>query len=255
MLTKVHSATLLGLEAMVVTIEVDNFDGGQSSRFTIVGLPDNAVKESQERVQSALRVNGYKAPFKSVVINLAPADIRKEGTGFDLPMAIGVMLSFEFLQIDHPERFMFVGELGLDGSILPVKGILPISIKARELGYEALFVPAENAREAAVVNKLKVYAVKHLNDIVKFFNGSVPIEPTLVNTREEFYSQLFNFESDFSEVRGQENVKRAFEVAAAGGHNIIKISPIIRQQQMLDKQFFMLYFIIQNPFLLQKQAA
>lgn len=223
MLTKVHSATLLGLEAMVVTIEVDNFDGGQSSRFTIVGLPDNAVKESQERVQSALRVNGYKAPFKSVVINLAPADIRKEGTGFDLPMAIGVMLSFEFLQIDHPERFMFVGELGLDGSILPVKGILPISIKARELGYEALFVPAENAREAAVVNKLKVYAVKHLNDIVKFFNGSVPIEPTLVNTREEFYSQLFNFESDFSEVRGQENVKRAFEVAAAGGHNIILV--------------------------------
>lgn len=223
MLTKVHSATLLGLEAMVVTIEVDNFDGGQSSRFTIVGLPDNAVKESQERVQSALRVNGYKAPFKSVVINLAPADIRKEGTGFDLPMAIGVMLSFEFLQIDHPERFMFVGELGLDGCILPVKGILPISIKARELGYEALFVPAENAREAAVVNKLKVYAVKHLNDIVKFFNGSVPIEPTLVNTREEFYSQLFNFESDFSEVRGQENVKRAFEVAAAGGHNIILV--------------------------------
>jgi magnesium chelatase family protein len=223
MLSKVHSATLLGLEAMVVTIEVDNFDGGQSSRFAIVGLPDNAVKESQERVQSALRVNGYKAPFKSVVINLAPADIRKEGTGFDLPMAIGVMLSFEFLQIENPERFMFVGELGLDGSILPVKGILPISIKARELGYEALFVPAENAREAAVVNKLKVYAVNHLNDIVNFFNGSVPVEPTLVNTREEFYSQLFNFESDFSEVRGQENVKRAFEVAAAGGHNIILV--------------------------------
>ncbi|MBQ2298725.1 MAG: YifB family Mg chelatase-like AAA ATPase [Bacteroidaceae bacterium] len=223
MLSKVHSATLLGLEAMVVTIEVDNFDGGQSSRFAIVGLPDNAVKESQERVQSALRVNGYKAPFKSVIINLAPADIRKEGTGFDLPMAIGVMLSFEFLQIENPERFMFVGELGLDGSILPVKGILPISIKARELGYEALFVPAENAREAAVVNKLKVYAVNHLNDIVNFFNGSVPVEPTLVNTREEFYSQLFNFESDFSEVRGQENVKRAFEVAAAGGHNIILV--------------------------------
>lgn len=223
MLAKVHSATLSGLEAMEVTIEVDNFDGGQNSRFSIVGLPDNAVKESQERVQSALRVNGYKAPFRSVVVNLAPADVRKEGSGFDLPMAVGVMLSFEFLKIDTPDRYMFVGELGLDGSILPVKGVLPISVKAREMGYEALFVPAENAREAAVVNKLKVYGVSHLNDIVGFFNGSLSIEPTHVNTREEFYSHLFFYDIDFDEVRGQENVKRAFEVAAAGGHNIILV--------------------------------
>ena len=223
MVSKIYSAALQGLDAMVVTVEVDNFEGGNNPKFTIVGLPDSAVKESQERVQSALRVNGYKMPNKSVVVNLAPADVRKEGSGFDLPMAIGVMVSYDLLTIEHAERFMFVGELGLDGTILPVKGVLPISIKARELGYEALFVPEENAREAAVVNKLKIYGVKHLNDIVGFFTGIHQIEPTIVNTREEFYAQLFSFPYDFDEVKGQSNVKRAFEVAAAGGHNIILV--------------------------------
>ena len=223
MVSKIHSAALQGLDAMVVTVEVDNFEGGNNPKFTIVGLPDSAVKESQERVQSALRVNGYKLPNKSVVVNLAPADVRKEGSGFDLPMAIGVMVSCDLMTIEQPERFMFVGELGLDGNILPVKGVLPISIKARELGYEALFVPEENAHEAAVVNKLKVYGVSHLNDIVGFFTGINHIEPTVVNTREEFYSQLFSFPYDFDEVKGQSNVKRAFEVAAAGGHNIVLV--------------------------------
>lgn len=223
MISKIHSAALQGLEALVVTVEVDNFDAGQTPKFNIVGLPDNVVKESQERVQSALRVNGYKAPFKSVVVNLTPANVRKVGSGFDLPMAIGVMQSFEFLKVDNIERFMFVGELGLDGRILPVNGILPISIKARELGYEGLFVPMDNAREAAVVNKLNVYGVEHLNDVVAFLNGLSTIQPTVVNTREEFYSQLFSFDFDFDEVKGQENVKRAFEVAAAGGHNIILV--------------------------------
>ena len=223
MVSKIHSAALQGLDAMVVTVEVDNFEGGNNPKFTIVGLPDSTVKESQERVQSALRVNGYKLPNKSVVVNLAPADVRKEGSGFDLPMAIGVMVSCDLMTIEQPERFMFVGELGLDGNILPVKGVLPISIKARELGYEALFVPEENAREAAVVNKLKVYGVSHLNDIVGFFTGINHIEPTVVNTREEFYSQLFSFPYDFDEVKGQSNVKRAFEVAAAGGHNIVLV--------------------------------
>src|SRR5574344_95387 len=223
MVCKVCSAALQGLDAMTVTVEVDNFDGGQNQKFSIVGLPDNAVKESQERVQSALRVNGYKVPNRSVVVNLAPADVRKEGSGFDLPMAIGVMLSYGFLHIENPGRFMFVGELGLDGTIMPVKGILPISIKARELGFEGLFVPKDNEREAAVVNKLKVYGVRELKDIVHFFNGTQPIEPTMVNTREEFYAQLSTFDYDFDEVKGQENVKRAFEVAAAGGHNIILV--------------------------------
>lgn len=223
MISKIHSATLQGLDAMVVTVEVDNYEAGQVPKFSIVGLPDNAVKESQDRVQSALRVNGYKAPFKSVVINLTPANVRKVGSGFDLPMAIGIMQSFGFLEANNIERFMFVGELGLDGSILPVNGILPISIKARELGYEGLFVPIDNAREAAVVNKLNVYGVEHLNDVVSFLNGLQTIKPTVVNTREEFYSQLFSFDYDFDEVKGQENVKRAFEVAAAGGHNIILV--------------------------------
>lgn len=223
MLSKVYSAALQGLDAMEVTIEVDNYGEGQTPKFTIVGLPDNAVKESQERVQSALRVLGYKMPNKTVVINLAPADVRKEGSGFDLPMAIGVMLSYEFLKIQQTERYMFVGELGLDGTILPVKGVLPISIKARELGFEALFVPEENAREAAVVNKLKVYGVRELKDIVTFFRGTTDLVPTVVNTREEFYAQQFTFPYDFDEVKGQENVKRAFEVAAAGGHNIILV--------------------------------
>ena len=223
MVSKIYSAALQGLDAMVVTVEVDNFEGGNNPKFTIVGLPDSAVKESQERVQSALRVNGYKMPNKSVVVNLAPADVRKEGSGFDLPMAIGVMVSCELLTIEGAERYMFVGELGLDGTILPVKGVLPISIKARELGYDALFVPEENAREAAVVNKLKIYGVSHLNDIVGFFTGINHIEATIVNTREEFYAQLFSFPYDFDEVKGQPNIKRAFEVAAAGGHNIILV--------------------------------
>lgn len=208
---------------MVVTIEVDNYDTGQFSKFSIVGLPDNAIKESQERITSSLRHNKYKLPYKSIIINLSPADIRKEGSGFDLPMAIGIMQSFEIIKCSNIDKYMFVGELGLDGTIMPVKGVLPISIKARELGYEALFVPEDNAREAAVVNKLKVYGVKHLNDVVRFINGTTPLEPTIVNTREEFYAQLNSFPFDFEEVKGQENVKRAFEVAAAGGHNIILV--------------------------------
>lgn len=223
MLSKIHSAALQGLDAFVVTIEVDNYDAGQIARTAIVGLPDNAVKESQERIMSALRVNGYKLPYKSIVINLSPADIRKEGSGFDLPMVIGIMQSFEFIKCDNISRYMFVGELGLDGTILPVKGALPISIKARELGYEALFVPADNAREAAVVNKLKVYGVSHLREVVDFLNGTTELSPTIVNTREEFYAQLNSFPYDFDEVKGQQNVKRAFEVAAAGGHNIILV--------------------------------
>lgn len=208
---------------MVVIVEVDHFEGGQTLQFNIVGLPDSAVKESRERVQSALRVNGYKAPQKSIVINLAPADVRKAGSGFDLPMAIGIMQSYHFLDVKDINRYLFVGELGLDGSILPVKGVLPISIKARELGYEGIFVPAENAREAAVVNRLKVFGVSHLNEVVGFLSGTQGIEPTIVNTREEFYAQQFIFDSDFDEVKGQANVKRAFEVAAAGGHNIILV--------------------------------
>ena len=211
-----------GLNAIPVTMEV-NCSDSTMPHFIIVGLPDNAVKESQERVLSALNVNGYNVPVKKTVVNLAPADVRKEGSGFDLPMAIGLMMALEKLDFENPEQYMFIGELGLDGTILPVKGALPISIKARSMGLKALFVPVENAREAAVVDRLEVYGVHHICEVIDILNGVKEAKPTVVNTREEFYEEQLKFDYDFSEVKGQENVKRAFEVAAAGGHNIILV--------------------------------
>lgn len=222
MIAKVSSATLKGLEALPVTIEV-NVTSCPQPRFIIVGIPDVAVRESQERVLSALETNGYKIYMKQFVVNMAPADVKKEGSGFDLPIAIGILLSTETIQVENIERYMFVGELSLDGSIQPVKGMLPIAIKAREMGYEGLFVPEDNVREAAVVNKLKVYGIKHIQDVIGFLSGTTLLEPTIVNTREEFYANQSSFDFDFDEVKGQENVKRAFEVAAAGGHNIILV--------------------------------
>lgn len=222
MLSKLFTATMQGLNAILVTMEV-NCSDSTMPHFIIVGLPDNAVKESQERVLSALNVNGYNVPVKKTVVNLAPADVRKEGSGFDLPMAIGLMMALEKLDFENPEQFMFIGELGLDGTILPVKGALPISIKARSMGLKALFVPVENAREAAVVDRLEVYGVHHICEVIDILNGVKEAKPTVVNTREEFYEEQLKFDYDFSEVKGQENVKRAFEVAAAGGHNIILV--------------------------------
>ena len=222
MLSKLFTATMQGLNAIPVTMEV-NCSDSTMPHFIIVGLPDNAVKESQERVLSALNVNGYNVPVKKTVVNLAPADVRKEGSGFDLPMAIGLMMALEKLDFENPEQYMFIGELGLDGTILPVKGALPISIKARSMGLKALFVPVENAREAAVVDRLEVYGVHHICEVIDILNGVKEAKPTVVNTREEFYEEQLKFDYDFSEVRGEENVNRAFEVAAAGGHNIILV--------------------------------
>ena len=222
MLSKLFTATMQGLNAIPVTMEV-NCSDSTMPHFIIVGLPDNAVKESQERVLSALNVNGYNVPVKKTVVNLAPADVRKEGSGFDLPMAIGLMMALEKLDFENPEQYMFIGELGLDGTILPVKGALPISIKARSMGLKALFVPVENAREAAVVDRLEVYGVHHICEVIDILNGVKEAKPRVVNTREEFYEEQLKFDYDFSEVKGQENVKRAFEVAAAGGHNIILV--------------------------------
>ena len=226
MLATIQSAALNGLNAFPVTIEVNSHDASEGgARFTIVGLPDSAVKESSERVQAAVRENGFQYQMRSTVVNLSPADMRKEGSGFDLPIAIAFLLSLGHVQADQIDlqRYMFVGELGLGGQVLPVRGALPIAIKARELKYEALIVPEENAREAAVVNNLKVYGVKHLQDVIGLLQGTSALLPTVVNTREEFYASQQAFPYDFSEVKGQENVKRAFEVAAAGGHNIILI--------------------------------
>jgi magnesium chelatase family protein len=220
MLTKVFSAALQGLNAIPVMIEVNVSPG---MRFNMVGLPDNAVKESQERIFSALAVNGFSIPTRQIIVNLAPADVRKEGSGYDLPIAVALLCGLEYIQAEGIEKCMFVGEVGLDGTLQPIKGALPIAIKAREMGYEHLFVPKVNEREAAVVNRLKVYGVNHLCEVVNHLSGRCEIQPTEVNTREEFYAQQDSFPFDFADVKGQENVKRAFEIAAAGGHNIILV--------------------------------
>ncbi|MBQ9362433.1 MAG: YifB family Mg chelatase-like AAA ATPase [Bacteroidaceae bacterium] len=225
MFTQIHSATLQGLEAFPIKVEVDAYSSGSIPRFTIVGLPDNAVKESQERILAAIRLNGLRLNSKSIVVNLAPADLKKEGSGLDLPIAIGILSASDILLFNEQllTESMFVGELGLDGTILPVKGALPVSIKARKMGLKNLFVPKENEREAAVVDNLTVYGVNTLQEVIDFLEGRILLQPTVVNTREEFYNNQTSFDADFEEVKGQENVKRAFEVAAAGGHNIILI--------------------------------
>ena len=220
MLIKVFGAAVQGIDATLITIEVNSSRG---CMFYLVGLPDSAVKESHQRIISALQVNGYRMPTSNIVINMAPADIRKEGAAYDLPLAIGILAASEVIQSDKLERYLLMGELSLDGSLQPIKGALPIAIKARELGFEGMIVPQQNAHEAAVVNNLKVYGAGNIKEVIEFFNGTQELTPTLVNTREEFYSQQSNFDFDFAEVKGQENVKRALEVAASGSHNILLI--------------------------------
>ena len=233
MLVKTFSASVQGLEATAVTIEVNSTRG---LRFVLVGLPDNAVKESHERITAAIENSGYSFPPRQITINLAPADIRKEGSGFDLPMAIGILATEGAVDAKSLNRYMMVGELSLDGSLQPIKGALPISIKAREMGFEGLFVPEENVREAAVVNNLDVYGVRHINQVIGHLNGIEPMQPTVIDTRAEFYARQGEFEFDFADVKGQEHVKRALEIAAAGGHNLIMIGPPGSGKSMMAKR-------------------
>ncbi len=233
MLVKVYGSAVQGIHATPITIEVNCSKG---IKFMLVGLPDASVKESHERIVSALQVNGHKFPRQQIVINMSPADIRKEGSAYDLPLAIGILAASGGVSADRLEEYMIMGELSLDGTILPIKGVLPIAIKARELGFKGLIVPQKNGREAAVVNNLDVYAVDNICQVIDFFDGKSDLQPTSVDTRAEFDQSQESFEFDFSDVKGQENVKRSLEVAASGGHNIIMIGPPGAGKSMMAKR-------------------
>lgn len=234
MLVRTFGSAVYGVEAITITIEV-NVMGGKE--YFIVGLPDSAVKESIQRVESAIKTNGYHMPRTKLVVNLAPADIKKSGSAFDLAIAMGTLGASE--QLEFPEKlaeYVIMGELNLDGSVHSIKGALPIAIQARKEGFKGLIVPKQNAREAAMVNQLNVYGVSHIREVIEFFVNENSLKPVIVNTRDEFFYGQYDFEFDFNEVKGQENIKRALEIAAAGGHNAILIGPPGAGKTMLAKR-------------------
>ncbi|MDD3899842.1 MAG: YifB family Mg chelatase-like AAA ATPase [Dysgonamonadaceae bacterium] len=233
MLVKVFGAAVQGINATLITIEVNCSRG---IKFMLVGLPDTSVRESHERIISALQVNKYKVPRQQIVINMAPADIRKEGTAYDLPLAIGIMAATNSLPNDELDKFVLMGELSLDGNILPIKGALSIAVLAKEKEFRGLILPADNAKEAAVVKGLEVYGVRNIREVVDFFNHKGDLKQTIIDIEEEFKNSQSDFEFDFCEVKGQESVKRALEVAAAGGHNIIMIGPPGAGKSMMAKR-------------------
>lgn len=233
MLVKTFGSAVYGIEATTITIEVNISSG---THYYIVGLPDSAIKESTFRIESALQRANYRMPRQKIVVNMAPADIKKEGSSYDLGIAIGILGSSGQINADRLSDFIFLGELSLDGSLLPIKGALPIAIQAQKEGFKGILLPKANAREAAIVSDLEVYGADNIREVIAFMNGTGNLERTVVDTRSEFMNSVSRYDSDFSDVRGQENIKRALEIAAAGGHNVILIGPPGAGKTMLAKR-------------------